>query len=54
VVLGVEDGLKGACAVNLDHVHTVSQTKLRRHVATLRADRTAAVCRALAVATGCS
>jgi mRNA interferase MazF len=54
VEVGVEDGLKTACAVNLDHVHTVRKRDLRRFVTTLKPPRMAQVCRALAVATGCA
>src|SRR5437867_11096076 len=39
VTLDADDGLKGPCAVNLDHVHTVSKRELRRYVGTLRPDR---------------
>jgi mRNA interferase MazF len=54
VGLGVEDGMKGPCAVNLDNVATVRQADLLRYVATLRPERMAQVCTALAVATGCT
>jgi mRNA interferase MazF len=54
VVLGVEDGLKAPCAVNLDHVHTVARRDLLRFISTVRPEVMAAVCRALAVATGCA
>jgi mRNA interferase MazF len=54
VPLDAQDGLKGPCAANLDHVQTVRQSDLRRYVTTLRPDRMAAVCRALAGAAGCS
>jgi mRNA interferase MazF len=53
VVLGVEDGMKAACAVNLDHVQTVRKDDLHRHVATLGPDKLSLVCQALAVAFGC-
>jgi mRNA interferase MazF len=53
VPLGIDDGMKQDCAVNLDHVQTVHQDDLRVYVATLTDRRLAAVCRALAVATGC-
>ncbi|MBN1606255.1 MAG: type II toxin-antitoxin system PemK/MazF family toxin [Polyangiaceae bacterium] len=53
VVLGVEDGMKGACAVNLDHVQTVRTDDLHRRVATLDPGKLALVCQALAVAFGC-
>jgi mRNA interferase MazF len=53
VIVSAEDGLKGDCAVNLDHVQTVEKARLRTFLGTLRAERMRAVCRALAVATGC-
>ncbi len=53
VLLGVEDGMKGACAVNLDHVQTVHRDDLHRHVATLGPGKPTQVCHALAVAFGC-
>jgi mRNA interferase MazF len=46
-------GLKGPCAVNLDHVHTVAKAELRKYVTTLAPGVMAQVCRALAVAAGC-
>jgi mRNA interferase MazF len=54
VMLDVADGMKGPCAANLDHVHTVPQADLRHYVATLKPAVMAAVCRALAIATGCA
>ncbi len=54
VPIGVEDGMKGPCAVNLDHVHTVAQAELRRQVASLKPAVMSEICRALAIATGCS
>jgi mRNA interferase MazF len=54
VDVDAEHGLKGPCAVNLDHVHTVPKRELRRHVCTLSPAFMDAVCRALGVATGCS
>jgi mRNA interferase MazF len=54
VALDVDDGLKGPCAVNLDHVQTVRKADLQRHIVTLRPARMAEICRALSVATGCS
>lgn len=54
VALDVGDGMKGACAVNLDHVHAVRKVDLLRQVSTLRPERMAQVCRALSVAAGCS
>ena len=54
VGLGVDDGMKEPCAISLDHVTTVRQAGLRRYVSTLRPERMAQVCAALAVATGCT
>ena len=54
VELDALDGMKMPCAANLDHVHTVRKGDLRRFVTALRHDRMAAVCRALAVASGCA
>lgn len=54
VRLGVSDGMKAPCAVTLDHVQIVRQADLRTYVTTLRPDVMAAICRALAVATGCT
>lgn len=54
VAVGVAEGLKRDSAVNLDHVQTVEQARLSRFVGQLDATRMSAVCRALAVATGCA
>lgn len=54
VRLDADHGLKGPCAVTLDHVQTVEQEALVRYVTTLAPDVMAAICRALSVATGCS
>jgi mRNA interferase MazF len=54
VVLGAGEGLKHQSAVNLDHVQTVEQARLVGYVATLPPAKMHAVCRALAVATGCT
>ena len=53
VVVGVEEGLKKASAVNLDHVQTVEQRRLGAHVGSVGPEIIAKVCRALAIATGC-
>jgi mRNA interferase MazF len=53
VRLGSEDGMKGACAVNLHNVVTVPQAGLGRRVATLGSARMREVCAALAFALGC-
>jgi mRNA interferase MazF len=53
VPLGVDDGLKQPCAVNLHNVVTVPKSLLGRRVAILGAQRMRAVCGALAFALGC-
>lgn len=53
VVLEVEEGLKHRSAANLDHVQTIRQAHLHRHVGTVGPERMAEVCRALMIATGC-
>lgn len=54
VVIGIEEGLKSASAVNLDHVQTVDKRRLQRFIGSLDPQKMAAVCRALAVAVGCA
>lgn len=54
VVLDVGDGLRGPCAVNLDHVVTVPKAGLGRRVASLSASRLEEVCAALGFALGCA
>lgn len=54
VPVGVEEGLKQDSAVNLDHVQTVEQARLTTFIGTLSAAKLSDVCRALAIATGCS
>jgi mRNA interferase MazF len=39
VVLGPEDGMPRTCAVNLDHVQTVSKDRLGTRLTTLRVSR---------------
>src|SRR5262249_53670534 len=53
VVVGVQEGLKHDSAVNLDHVQTVDKTSLKRFIGTVGLRKMNAVCRALAIATGC-
>ena len=54
VPLGQGQGLKAISVVNLDHVFTIRQADLRKYVGTLTPDLMRAVCRALAIATGCA
>jgi mRNA interferase MazF len=53
VDLGVDEGLKGPCCVNLCNVFTVSQADLRQFVGTVGPEKMRAICRALAIASGC-
>ena len=53
VLLGPDDGMKGACAINLHNVITVPQAGLGRRLATLGPARMRDVCTALAFALGC-
>jgi mRNA interferase MazF len=53
VVVGIDQGLKKESAVSLDHVQTVEQARLLRFIGRLAPSRMRAVCRALAIATGC-
>ena len=53
VLVGEEQGLKGPSAVNLDHVQTVEQARLRQFLGSLSVAKMAEVCRALGVAVGC-
>lgn len=54
VPVGVNEGLKHDSAVNLDHVQTVEQARLVSFVGSLDAAQMRHVCKALAVAVGCS
>jgi mRNA interferase MazF len=53
VLLGADDGMKNACAVNLHNLTTVEQERLGRRVARLNRQRMREVCAALAFAMGC-
>ena len=53
VIVGIDVGLKQDSAINLDHVQTVKQSKLRRYIGSISRDQMRAVCEALAIATGC-
>ena len=53
VIVGIDEGLKRDSAVNLDHVQTIDKARLSRFVGTVGPQKMNAVCRALAIATGC-
>jgi mRNA interferase MazF len=54
VPLGIDEGLKRDCAVNLDHVQTVPQARLKKFVGTVGREKMNRVCKALAIAVGCA
>ena len=53
VLLDVEDGMKGPCAVNLHNAVTISQDRLGKQVASLNNIRMKQVCTALWFSLGC-
>lgn len=53
VPLGLEDGMRKPCAVNLHNLVTIDQARLGRRVAQLSAVRMKDVCGALAFSLGC-
>jgi len=53
VILDIDDGMKGRCAVNLHNAVTVTQTRLGRRVGNLSAGRMQEVCAALRFSLGC-
>lgn len=53
VILDIDDGMKGHCAVNLHNAVTVAQARLGRRVGNLSAARMEEVCEALRFALGC-
>ena len=53
VLLGVEDGMKAACVVNLHNAITVSQARLGRRVTRLDSSRMGQICAALRFSLGC-
>ena len=54
VVVGVAEGLKHDSAVNLDHVQTVEQSRLVRRIGQASPATMRQICRALAIAVGCT
>ena len=53
VLLDVDDGMKGPCAVNLHNAVTISQDRLGKRVAILSNVRMKQVCTALRFSLGC-
>ncbi len=54
VILDIDDGMKGRCAVNLHNAVTVSQVRLGRRVGSLSPERMREVCAALRFSLGCA
>lgn len=54
VILGIEDGMKEPCAVNLHNLVTVSKNHLGRRLAQLTPQRIHRVCLSIAFALGCN
>ncbi len=54
VAVGAAEGLKHDSVVNLDHVQTVEQARLKTFIGRLESKTMTQVCRALAIATGCA
>ena len=53
VLIGIDHGLKQDSAINLDHVQTVDQSRLKTFICHLGDDLMDEVCRSLAAAMGC-
>jgi mRNA interferase MazF len=53
VLLGVNDGMKNQCAINLYNAVTVSRERLGKRVTSLSEERMQQVCSALRYALGC-
>jgi mRNA interferase MazF len=54
VILDIDDGMKGPCAVNLHNAVTVAQKRLGRRVGNLSAGRMQEVCAALRFSLACA
>ncbi len=54
VLLDVEDGMKGLCAINLHNIITVPQQRMGPRVARLSSMRMREVCSALEFSLGCN
>jgi mRNA interferase MazF len=54
VIVGIDDGMKAPCAVNLHNAVTLAQHRLVRRVARLSAERMREVCAAIGFSLGCS
>ena len=53
VIVGPDEGLKHACAVNLDHLQTVQKSGLHAFLGRLSDQKLREMCRAVGIALGC-
>jgi len=53
VVLGIEDGMRKPCAVNLHNVVTVAKDRIGRRLTELGRERMGEICAAVGFALGC-
>jgi mRNA interferase MazF len=53
VMLDVDDGMKGPCAVNLHNMVTVAQARLGKKLARLSPQRMSEICAAVRFSLGC-
>lgn len=53
VLLNISDGMPKNCAVNLDHIQTVSKSKIGSLITTLNPEKVSELCSALLFALGC-
>ena len=54
VVVGIGEGLKHDSAINLDHLQTVDQARLKGFVGSVPSMKMHRVCQALAISLGCT
>jgi len=54
VIVGIDDGMKAPCAVNLHNAVTLAQDRLVRRVTHLSAERMREVCAAIGFSLGCN
>lgn len=53
VLLSPFDGMPRDCAINVDHIQTVSKGRVQERIATLSTEKMAQLCQALCFALGC-
>ena len=54
VLIGIDEGLKHDSAINLDHLQTIDQARLKGFIGNVPAMKMHKVCQALAISLGCS